>query len=605
MFYHLGCCVLFVLLAAAAPTTAYAQTDAELAQEYFSTGDCSKAISLYSKSLRTKFDALSLKNYTSCVISLKQTSNADKFLKQLTKQDPVNAPWYYYQLGVIHEADGKLDLALKHFEMSIDVVGNQLHLYKMLIESFRQQKKNELALRTIERAQEFANNQNLYRLEKAGIYRDLGNNEAMINELLSHGLLYRNVDIVQNMLQDFLGSDVDNDLLEKVLYEKIQQNPNEQFYNQLLIWYQVQSQNFYKAFIQERALDKRFKYGGRRMIELASLALKNKDYENAITMYEYLIKEYPNQPVYPIAKRMVIYTHEQQVKNTFPINKAEVSTLIKRYQQLIDELGITSVTLEALKNMANLQAFYVDNKQEAITLLEKAISIGKADQGFVDKCKLDLGDIYLLISEPWEATLLYSQVEKSQKDNHLGYEAKLRNARLHYFQGNFDLSKQVLDILKRATTREIANDASALSLLIMDNTGLDSSEHAMKSYAQAELLLFQNKTEEALKKLDSMLITYNTHTLADEIAWLQAKTYHKLGNVDKVKELLIFITEKYHYDILADDALYEWALLEEQQLKNKDEAMRLYQQLLEKYPGSIFASEARKRYRLLRGDSTL
>src|SRR5690606_8145510 len=106
--------------------------------------------------------------------------------------------------------------------------------------------------------------------------------------------------------------------------------------------------------------------------------------------------------------------------------------------------------------------------------LQLAIEISKNDKGFIDRCKLDMGDIYLLKGEPWEATLLYSQVEKSQKEELLGYEAKLRNARLHYYKGDFELSKDVLDILKQATSREIANDAGALSLLIMDNTGLDS-----------------------------------------------------------------------------------------------------------------------------------
>jgi outer membrane protein assembly factor BamD (BamD/ComL family) len=37
-------------------------------------------------------------------------------------------------------------------------------------------------------------------------------------------------------------------------------------------------------------------------------------------------------------------------------------------------------------------------------------------------------------------------------------------------------------------------------------------------------------------------------------------------------------------------------------LNNKEKAMELYQQLLMDYPGSLFTTEARKRFRQLRGD---
>jgi tetratricopeptide (TPR) repeat protein len=253
--------------------------------------------------------------------------------------------------------------------------------------------------------------------------------------------------------------------------------------------------------------------------------------------------------------------------------------------------------------MAILHAFYLDEKDKAIGILEKAIETGKTEKEFVDKCKLDLGDIYLLQGEPWEATLLYSQVEKSQKDDVLGYDAKLRNAKLHYYKGDFELSKEVLDILKRATTREIANDANDLSLLIMDNTGLDSTETAMRDYSNVELMLFQNKTISAIDTLKHLYTVYKDHSLADEILWLTAKTYMKLDSNRQALECMKIIKDKFHYDILGDDALYTMAKLYQEKLNDKEEAMKLYQELLEKYPGSIFVADSRKRFRQLRGDT--
>ncbi len=582
---------------------ATAQTDEQLADEYFKNEECEKAVAYYQKVLRKSFDKRALKNYTTCLIKTKDWDEADKFFKRQVKSEGANAPWYFLNWGLLSEAEGKEADAEKRYAEAIEAFGPRIDLYRDLAEEFREAQKTEWAQRTLQRAREVARNENLYRLEMASVYRELNQPENMIAELLSYGILFRNTEIVQNMLQDFLKEEKEQALLEKVLYEKIQKNPNEAFYNELLVWYQVQRKDFYKAFIQERALDKRFKYNGTRIFDLANLALQNKDYENAAAMFEFIIKEYPQGQLYPFARRMAINAREEQVKNTYPVNKAEVQKLIGEYQKLLSELGTNARTLEALRNMAILHAFYLDEKDKAIAILEKAIETGKTEKEFVDKCKLDLGDIYLLQGEPWEATLLYSQVEKSQKDDILGYDAKLRNAKLHYYKGDFELSKEVLDILKRATTREIANDANDLSLLIMDNTGLDSTETAMREYSNVELLLFQNKTISAIDTLKHLYTVYQDHSLADEILWLTAKTYMKLDSNRQALECMKIIKEKFHYDILGDDALYTMAKLYQEKLNDKEEAMKLYQELLEKYPGSIFVADSRKRFRQLRGDT--
>ncbi|TDB57350.1 tetratricopeptide repeat protein [Arundinibacter roseus] len=580
-----------------------AQSDEQLAEEYFRNEDCEKALTYYEKILKKNFEKRALKNYTACLIKTKDWDEAEKFFKRQTKADGATSAWYFFQWGLVSEAQGKSAETEKKFTEAIEAFGPRIDLYRDMAEEFREAQKTEWAQRALQRAREVGRNENLFRLEMASVYRDLNDPENMIGELLSYGILFRNTEIVQNMLQDFLKEEKEQALLEKVLYEKIQKNPNEAFYNELLVWYQVQRKDFYKAFIQERALDKRFKYSGTRIFDLANLALQNKDYENAAAMFEHIVKEYPQGQLYPFARRMAINAREEQVKNTYPVNIAEVQKLIAEYAKLLSELGSNTRTLEALRNMAILHAFYLDEKEKAIELLEKAIEVGKTEKNFVDKSKLDLGDIYLLQGEPWEATLVYSQVEKSQKDDVLGYEAKLRNAKLHYFKGDFELSKEVLDILKKATTREIANDANELSLLIMDNTGLDSNEVAMRSYANVELLLFQNKTQEAIDSLKSLYTQLKDHSLADEILWLTAKTYQKLDSVPQAVSCLQTIREKYHYDILGDDALYTLAKLHQEKLKDKENAMKLYQELLEKYPGSIFVADSRKRYRMLRGDT--
>jgi TolA-binding protein len=62
------------------------------------------------------------------------------------------------------------------------------------------------------------------------------------------------------------------------------------------------------------------------------------------------------------------------------------------------------------------------------------------------------------------------------------------------------------------------------------------------------------------------------------------------------------ILDKYKEEIKADNALFELAQLNEIQLNNKEKAKELYEKLFIEYSGSTFAVEARKRFRILRGD---
>jgi TolA-binding protein len=273
--------------------------------------------------------------------------------------------------------------------------------------------------------------------------------------------------------------------------------------------------------------------------------------------------------------------------------------------------------LEATRSEASLFANYLDQKDAAVKLLQGLIANPKASLYLKSKAKLDLGDIYLIKNESWESTLLYSQVEKTQKENPIGYEAKLKNAKLSYYKGDFRLAQEHLDILKQATTREIANDALDLSMRIKENIAFDSTGAALKQYAQVELLLYQNKTDEALKKITALKqgyaenptdtsknpkIAVDTRTILDDVYYLEANIRLQRGDFAGSLTLLQQIINEYSSDILADDAYFLQGEIYERHLANKEKAMEIYRDFLTKFPGSVYAAEARKRYRTLRGD---
>ena len=577
--------------------------ETELGMEYMKAGEYEKAKLIFQKLAKNKETAKIIhKPYLQTLIKLKEFDEAEKFVKKQIKNSDGNAR-YLTDYARLLEIANKNEEAQKQYTIAMDKVKSNEEATIDLISDFSQNQQFDLAIQTIEKAREDAKLPNKFAVQLAKLYRIQGKTPQMIEEYLKFGLLTDYREMMQSILQDELKDEKEIEQLEKILYTNVQKYPDQSYYSEVLIWHLIQKKEFYKAFVQARALDRRYRKEGVQVTDLGFLAHQNKDYVNSGKIFEYLVEEYPRNQNYPLWRRMLINAKEEVIKSVYPINTADIRLLINEYSKMLAELGTNQKTLEAVRNKGLLFGFYLNEKDTAIVVLENAIRMANGDQQFIDRCKLDLGDIYVLKSEPWEATLLYSQVEKSEKDSPLGYDAKLRNAKLAYFRGDFELSKEVLDILKQATTREIANDAMELSLLIMENTGTDSTEKAMKAYSNVELLLFQHRNEEAIASLNTMEKTFKGDPLEDDIIYLRATTYLKQGDTEKGVKDLETIIQKFPIELKGDDATYNLAKTYQEKLNQPEKAMKLYQELLTKYPGSIYGADARKRFRILRGDT--
>jgi tetratricopeptide (TPR) repeat protein len=577
------------------------EDEIKIANEYFNNGEFEKARLSFEK-LSKKNDNLPYiyKNYLSTLTTLKQIDQAEKFIKKTVKAYPDNifykADHYLLVLGINGEQKSE-----KEFTALLNPIKNDPLRVEKLAEYFIKNGQIPKAKELYLASRKSLNEKNLYAIPLAKIYKIENKPESIIEELLNYVKAEpSSLESVRNTFQATISSN-DMTLLETALYSRIQKDPDELAYNELLLWLNIQQRNFSKAFMQAKAIDKRNRRQGDKVIEIGKIVLENKDYENAAKYFQYVVNEYPNGVNKPIARKYLINSKEEFIKNTFPIDLIKIKSLVSDYNSLIRESANTTVSYESMRSIAQLEAFYLDNKDTAIIIINELLR-ARPDDRLSAAAKLDLGDIYLLKGEPWEATLIYSQVEKSQKDELLGHEAKLRNAKLSYYNGDFVLAQATLDVLKMATTREIANDAMDLSILIQDNIALDTSNAAMEEYASIDLLLFQNKDAEALSRLDGMQKKFPGHSLSDEILFTKYKIYKRMGNFPEAIKNLEEISAKYASDILGDDALFNTGLIYEENLHNKEKAMEIYQSFLLKYPASIFSAEARKRFRSIRGD---
>ncbi|MDB5274648.1 MAG: hypothetical protein JWO58_3015, partial [Chitinophagaceae bacterium] len=459
----------------------------DLAQQYVETGDFEKAIVVYDQLYKEEANREKIfPGYYPLLLKFERSKDAEMSLQQLIKSssDPLV---YQIDLILLHEKLNGSEKTTKEWEKFYQNLAkdrNQtLKASTLLLYKDQATRSKELLLASRKKN----NLPGLYASELGAIYLKTNEYQKGIDEFLTamDNEPEKSEDY-RNYLQNVLTTPEQMDLLEMTLIDKVQKYPEKELYSDLIIWLYIQQKSFDKAFIQVKALEKRNNFfRGSRLMELGGIAFENQDYEIALQVFQYVEKEFPNSPNYFIAKRYIIQTREEQIKREYPVDKNKIHLLIDDYKTLTQASGPNNSlnTNEAKISMALLYAFYLDQEDTAIAILEEVINASVYDMRLKNKAKVHLGDVYLLKGEPWESTLIYSQVEKEMKEDPLGHEAKLRNAKLYYYKGEFELAQEQLDVLKMATSREISNDAIEMSLLIQDNTALDTITDAMEAYA--------------------------------------------------------------------------------------------------------------------------
>ena len=582
------------------------QTQAQspkLAQNYFNNGEYQKAAtiykSLYQKQNRNPFY---FERYIASLLELASYDEALNMLHQEIKRSKNNALHVY--VGQIYEKQGLSDKAEKSYQKAINQLDANPNQIQRLAMAFRSKNKLGLAMQTYEKGRTLLKDPKLYSFQLADLYRREGQTAKMIKAYLySLQVSSNRKTAIQSYFQKYL-SEEEFDQLQVILYDFIDQYPDQTVYPELLEWYFISKKDYKNAFRQAKALDIKNNEQGVRIYDLAKIAQNQKVYDQAIKGYQYLIEnKNPKSRIVIDAQGQLFKCQLTKITNNPNFSQSELKQLEVDYEQFLKTSQVNRAEIAGLiRQYASFQAKYIHNITKAIHLLNTLIKMPGVNKYIRAQAKLDLGDYYLIQDEIWEASLLYSQVDKEFQEEHLGHEARFRNAKLSYYHGDFEWAQTQFDVLKSSTSKLIANDALELSVFIQDNLGLDTTDVPMRMYALAELLSFQNKYDEAFAKLGELIDTYNDHGLLDDIYYLEAKLYAKQQDYNQAIKKYLIIIDKYSDDIRADNALFELAQIYDNVKNQPDRAQPYYERLFMDYSDSIFAVNARKRFREIRGD---
>ena len=601
----------------------------QLAVQYYQQGEYEKAKAIFKPLFDKKPDTYIYSYYYPVLLYLEDYKELEKTVKTQQKAFP-NVRRYDVDLGYVYECQGDLNKAIKEYDAAVRNLPNQEAAYRELHYAFLGKAKRDYAIDVLVKGRKALQNPRLFTKELVYVYSSQKNTDKVIEEalnLIKDGDELQRIE-AQTILQNLIAEDEEQTcylLLKTILQKEIQKNPNNLEYVYLLFWAYQLNKEYSDALLIAKSLDKRTKGDGEIVMELANNASQNRDYETAIEALDFIIAKGESSPFFAKAKFQLLDVKYLQLSSVSPVKILEAKVLEQEFKKLIEEFGVHSSNAEWIRKYAHLLAFYVNKPAEAITLLNTAIANADArDPRQKALYKIDLADILLFSGNIWDATLLYSQVDKDLPNDTIGQNAKFKNAKLSFYIGEFAWAKSQLDVLRAATTKLIANDAMQLSLLITDHEDEDEDEEeetdtidtdyfglfgnnfgknkGLLYYAKADFLLFQNNDELALKYLDSIALVAPASNLTDVVLFTKAKIFTRQKKYLEAASLYKRIGELYADGLLSDDALYYLGELYEYHLKDIHQAMECYQKLMKDYPGSLFVVDARKRFRTLRGD---
>ena len=414
------------------------------------------------------------------------------------------------------------------------------------------------------------------------------------------------VEELQKHIQSLLIEDIDWQIsitFKNKLLEKIQKYPSNPDYNRLLVWNYELNGEFEKAFIQAKAYDKRTKNDGDFSFDVAQLCVSNKNYTIAEDALSFIVSLGSDKSLFDDANDLLLEVKYLKLTDNPASQKSDFISLSEELKQSFNNSTYKRNRYKTLMRLAYIEAFYISQPDAALSHLNQIINTPGYQPYEYANAKMLQGDIMLLKDEVWEASLLYSHVEKAFKNDTLGFYAKFKNARLYYFLGEFDYASAQLEILRGATSKLIANDAMELFLVIQENVDEDSSYVPLEKFAKANMLAFCLKYDDALLVLDTILKSFPNHPILDDAIYTRAEIYMALKQYDKAASELKTIISAYYYDILADNALFMLGNIYEYYIPDKEQAMKYYLQLISDFPGSILINDARQHYRAIRGDN--
>ena len=571
----------------------------QLANNYFDRGEFEKALVSYEGLL--KFQEGNYNYFQRIIECYQQLLQFDKAQAQLESRfNKYKQTNLLVELGFNYQLQKNQEKANKYYNQAIDKIKKNANEVYGIAYVFERKALIDFALLAYKTAVE-KDPKMSFNYQMAVLYGQQGNTTQMIDTFLEEAYTnQQNLPLIQNQLTRFMSEHEDvvfNDALKKALLLRAQKT-QDVFWNDFLSWLFIQQKEYGKAFIQQKAIYKRNPESFYNIVSLGQMAIEDNDQDSAKEILTFVLD---NTKDLDLSIQAHSYLLEMRINNAtdkdYPAITADIDNLIK-------EFGVSPYTLSLLKQQADFNAFHLNNPEKAKAILKSAMEM-PINRYQLAETKMELADILLYEEKFNQALIYYSQIDEEMSGDVIGQEASLKTAKTSYFKTDFEWATHQLKVLKSASSQLIANDALDLFLLISDNTIEDSLQVALKKFAHADFLLYQNKKKESLEKFQLLLKEHKGEDIEVVTLLRIGKIYEKQGDFINALENYNAIITNHKESIYIDEALYYSAEIYNIHLNDPEKAKPLYEEMIFKHEDSIFYVDSRNKYRKLRGDTNL
>lgn len=593
-----------------------------LAQSYEQEGSWERALPVYESLYQSDpnnilyFDGLR-RSYT----QLKQYDKAKKLVRDRLLRIP-NDQQLLSILGSLHYLSGEEGQADSLWRLVIQSDPKNIGLYRLVAQQMLENRLFDRAIQLYLRARAETGQERAFAEELSWLYGSFQQYALATKELIA--MLRANpaqLVSVQSRFAAFISREGGAREAIAVVKEEVQRSPRDIPLRMLLAWLHVEQKDYDAALAEYRIIDSQRNAVGQDLFSFAQRALQEKAYRAAAAAFREVVNEYPTKERLPFARYGFARAIEELSAErdstgagvSSILSSAEIPENIGRisetrpsfqaalalYDALVREYPRTDFAAQAYLRIGFIRRnrfFDLDGALEAFEQVRRSTP----SPHLVFDATLQIGEVLTAKNNlpgarrEYEALATITMTELRDR-------ALLKLAELDYFEAKFDSSLAKLQTLATNVATDLANDALQLQYFIQENKSTFPA--ALKAFAEADLLVRQNKHSEALQRFKEIIQLYPLALLVDDAVMRTGELSLKLKQVDEALAAFKRVAQEMPTSIYRDFAQFRIAEVYENVLVDKQKAIETYELVLSHYPNSMYAQEARKRVRLLRGDN--
>lgn len=576
-----------------------------LARTYERNGDYEKAKELYIDLLQVQpWNQTYLRGLNNIYIKLKEYDKSINMLIDRITASPndINAMG---MLGATYYVMGEHELGFRTWDDALSVnSGNQVN-YRIIANYAIENRAFDKAISILKSGKEVAKDPKMFSYDLANIYvANMNYKDATYEYCFILDSQPTQLNVIKNRIMNYFSRQGAAEASIGSVKEYIAVSDKSVF-KELLSFLYLQNKQFDDALSIVVDLDEQKGAEGGVIFKFAMDAYRNREYKAASTAHKIIIDNYPTSGYLPSAKIGYARSGEAAldqklssgINNWKPYSYPDTSSA-KEYEPIISSYR-TLIELYPNDEIANESNFRIgkikyerqgkfDEAREIFEELEKAAPAS----AYALLAVIKLGELYIIEGNLDAASTKYSKafVDRRTKTPEKQY-ARFMQARLNFWEGDFAGATKKLANITANLSDNTANDAIELSMLI--NTTKQDSANLVK-FANASFLAARHKYDDAAAEFKSLSENENAFIL-NVIS--KYKYSEMLIAEDKYNEsipVLRSIVEDQKSSLFSDKSLFMLANVYNYGLNDRKSALAEYQNLLEKYPNSLYFDKARE-----------